>query len=992
MSDLAWDISRRIEDSSWDSDTKALTQKYVQEAQRIQASFIKATGKHSPISRKIDFEYQGLENRIKLALIDTEIDTISELQNIQKEFQDIKELQSRAKIVWTNLIITWEWEWEPKSYDISTLSDEDLINLISEKIALNEAGKDALLQKEYPTFERVGIIQTIIPIWITRAQEVHYEMVWKSARTDDEAIQKNIHLMQQKSEKIEDLLMREDKKGLEKAIKEIFGIMNETEKYEGIFNWPLSNDIEDIEKAFNSDTSKDEKLLKIYNKMRSGWGTSTGNSEWVKEAVSNNLIEDPSFQDIKDKLNDPQIYRQIQEIAENRLDNSSNSEVTQYLENKLWGNLAEKLIDIYVNNMKQIKENKLSLNQQQMLWANIWYQVQTKMKHTLLRDAIQDLSHRWKTNKSYIWLYAEITWLWEEKWSLNDMVSLSDSSAETAFDMMIEVWTMLIPLTGWLKAASWLYKGSKYLKGFKWVQHYATKIPKVWSVFKDKAPFAFRTTAKKLWYWQALTQWAVHLGKQMPERVLRAMIKWPIFHEVHNLITSTMYGTDPWEKSIFWKWHKEEWLKSMLFFFTLRLGYDWIHKLRKFLPKGIMRTWGQIWAQSLAATSALIGVDRAFWEKHEWSTEEFMKILMIVTIYKWYSIRAKAKGKIRAIEHVKGKAKVKQQFRESLDAKENVKGKTKVKQKIKEKNYDRGRQQAREDEILVQDPTLKESMNLDQKIRFKAELEKQAAVHKGSVNNIVSEKFSLHKSSIKEKDRQKISNEFTENILKKSIPKERHKYIQEFETKYNIEFSQKEKDTIIFHTEQFQEIQEYIKKLDKEIQKEVQSYISKTGMKNGKYYIETKDGIFLENLSESEWKETIKPGKEEYIKGSSNFQSKLKEVGMFELWNIKDKIITTIGDRKIQISESNFLDNIQIKNFFCQVLRSIGELPPPLYLSLDQFMNRMKRRNGEQFSGNMAEVNSRWETKFIDKFRKKFYPPNGTFEKFKIAEFAKAIK
>ena len=107
----------------------------------------------------------------------------------------------------------------------------------------------------------------------------------------------------------------------------------------------------------------------------------------------------------------------------------------------------------------------------------------------------------------------------------------------------------------------------------------------------------------------------------------------------------------------------------------------------------------------------------------------------------------------------------------------------------------------------MQDPTLKESMNLDQKIRFKAELEKQAAVHKGSVNNIVSEKFSLHKSSIKEKDRQKISNEFTENILKKSIPKERHKYIQEFETKYNIEFSQKEKDTIIFHTEQFQEIQ-----------------------------------------------------------------------------------------------------------------------------------------------------------------------------------------
>jgi hypothetical protein len=65
------------------------------------------------------------------------------------------------------------------------------------------------------------------------------------------------------------------------------------------------------------------------------------------------------------------------------------------------------------------------------------------------------------------------------------------------------------------------------------------------------------------------------------------------------------------------------------------------------------------------------------------------------------------------------------------------------------------------------------------------------------------------------------------------------------------------------------------------------------------------------------------PGKETFIEHSAHFQDALKETGMFELWKIKEQIISSIGSQNLQINERNFLDANQVKIFFSKVLTAI---------------------------------------------------------------------
>jgi GTP1/Obg family GTP-binding protein len=119
------------------------------------------------------------------------------------------------------------------------------------------------------------MIQTILPMWLTTAQEVLDSMVWKSRRKDDEIIEKNIQTLTQKSGELETLLIEKDNEAIEKLIQEIFQTMKDTEKAEGIFNditdiFAKKNDLEKIEEIFYTPGSKDEKMLKIYNIIQAG--------------------------------------------------------------------------------------------------------------------------------------------------------------------------------------------------------------------------------------------------------------------------------------------------------------------------------------------------------------------------------------------------------------------------------------------------------------------------------------------------------------------------------------------------------------------------------------------------------------------------------------------------------------------------------------------------------------------------------------------------
>jgi hypothetical protein len=94
----------------------------------------------------------------------------------------------------------------------------------------------------------------------------------------------------------------------------------------------------------------------------------------------------------------------------------------------------------------------------------------------------------------------------------------------------------------------------------------------------------------------------------------------------------------------------------------------------------------------------------------------------------------------------------------------------------------------------------------------------------------------------------------------------------------------------------------------------------------------------------------------------------------------------------LQINERNFLDANQVKIFFSKVLTAIWEVPPSSSLPIWEYITRIKKMNGWQIWGNIAEVNNRWESKFMAIFREKFYPPNGTFINFKSHAFSQAIK
>jgi hypothetical protein len=94
----------------------------------------------------------------------------------------------------------------------------------------------------------------------------------------------------------------------------------------------------------------------------------------------------------------------------------------------------------------------------------------------------------------------------------------------------------------------------------------------------------------------------------------------------------------------------------------------------------------------------------------------------------------------------------------------------------------------------------------------------------------------------------------------------------------------------------------------------------------------------------------------------------------------------------MQIDSKKFLKENQIKIFFSEVLTSIWENPPSDSLPIWEFIIRIKKMNGGQVWESVAEVNNRWDSKFMKKFREEFYPPNGTFINFKTEDFSNAIK
>jgi hypothetical protein len=124
---------------------------------------------------------------------------------------------------------------DKKTFDIQNTSWNEIDNEAYKQILSNQEIQENI-EKEKIMVERIGMIETILPMWITTAHEVVNSMIWKSRRKDDDIILKNISILTEKSFEIESLLIENNYDKIDLIIKEIFQIMEDTEKQESIFN------------------------------------------------------------------------------------------------------------------------------------------------------------------------------------------------------------------------------------------------------------------------------------------------------------------------------------------------------------------------------------------------------------------------------------------------------------------------------------------------------------------------------------------------------------------------------------------------------------------------------------------------------------------------------------------------------------------------------------------------------------------------------------
>ncbi|ATU05706.1 hypothetical protein BKN14_04715 [Candidatus Gracilibacteria bacterium HOT-871] len=125
-----------------------------------------------------------------------------------------------------------------------------------------------------------------------------------------------------------------------------------------------------------------------------------------------------------------------------------------------------------------------------------------------------------------------------------------------------------------------------------------------------------------------------------------------------------------------------------------------------------------------------------------------------------------------------------------------------------------------------------------------------------------------------------------------------------------------------------------------------------------------------------------------------NFYSSLERVGMTKLWNLRNKIFTSVENSfgmQFDRKDGDFLDEREIKIFLNAILVSLGEKPVSKDLNTEAFLTEIELKNGKSFTGTEEQVNNYGDTNLEARFIDKFYP-RGDMLGFKQSLFEKAIK
>lgn len=490
----------------------------------------------------------------------------------------------------------------------------------------NELNKEAkeILKK----YEKLGILNEILQIWIPEAEKQASTLLLKWIRSWTTIIPEAIKKINATFEQ----LFLKVQKG-ENIDNDINTIWSEIEKAESAKSIIGSSDMEKVKRIFNSQETKDQKLLQIYNTMRYSWWS--GNSEWVKNQVAEHLLKQKWFKNIDDILKNPETFNLIknnnkqklkelvwEEIATEILSAYSKIKIKQEKQREEYSKVVTRINEVRKTN----KEEEINLND--YIELNTEISVMELLKYSLITKQIFEMTSRWDEKSSYTWLYANMVWLAQNKW--NDWVIISDDNIDNAIDLSSTIALAAVSMWVWAIAARWAIAAASW---WARITTLSSRLANLWTKWKV-AGFAWTS-----------------------------IIEWTAFYQGYNTMNNIIYGNNTFENAgnlkeisktiafmwvlrwVSWIWNKI-WDSQMNIILARTLNQKdtitltekalaFIWKMTDKVPAWILKNTGEILLKWWLITTTSVWLDYVFEWESDWTWEEYIQAVMLVGVIKW---------------------------------------------------------------------------------------------------------------------------------------------------------------------------------------------------------------------------------------------------------------------------------------------------------------------------------------------------------------------
>jgi len=555
--------------------------------------------------------------------------------------KNLKITDGKLKLFWKEL---WYWinlDWNLPNDFLQTLSKEHL-------------EKNNILEKN----EKLQLLSEIVSIWWTEAMKVSGSL-WFKFRDDERIIKEQTQNVMTLFQEIESGIFTLDTKEFDYKINQIFNSMFIAEEQEDII-W--TNDIIDVKTSFfNSDLQWEEKLISILHSMRYGWWS--GNSDGVKLLLEEQLLKKDDFSTIKEILKTPQIYEAFE--------TGNTKTLIDYLGQKEWKKalkqykkISEKIDlrsisgrDLLVLNQKRKEQGQEVISSEELMKLQKRNAIGLYTQSILLYKQIEQEDFRWNKQTTLKWMYANLSWLAENKWVISDWFVFSDEN----IDSVIEVWLTLalmwvtmwagVAFTIWGRAlmtgqkfANATNTGQKILNTTRIAWNW-TKLQKVWTMWK---------VLPKVKVW-----WVTLMEEQTLVSVAwLATLDGITFYEWINLASNLIHKKNISEM-FDWSWNMWEIWKSILFMKLLNVHFRWMatfsatkfsQTLTSQVPKGAFtKILGSLSSFGLT-TGAIYSIwwiiEELFWQWWEPTWKEYWELFVLLAIFHtWQKYKVIEKSK-----------------------------------------------------------------------------------------------------------------------------------------------------------------------------------------------------------------------------------------------------------------------------------------------------------------------------------------------------------